>query len=194
MKSLLTGSKGFLLGYLKNFLPGEYIEYNKNIIDITPEDLEGINTVYHFASPSDKDDYKDPEKMRDMLSGSIKLFDICIDKNIRIVFASSMASIKPENQYGYNKKVLEMYLGGYSNKLILKIPRVYGSCRKKGLIKVLKNGTFTGDKNQKIEFMDIHEWVKETLSLLRYNGVYVYQDTYYKTIKEIEDTYIGNKK
>ena len=189
-KAFVTGSKGFLFSGIKQYL--NIKETNKNIVDITEDDMKDCDILIHFASPSDSEDFKDAQKMRDMLKGSINVFDIAMKNNIKIIFASSMAAENPENTYGYFKKALELYLEGYDNKLILRIPRVYGKNRNKGLIKRLKSKTFEGTKNKSLDFMDIEDWVKETISILHKTGFYEYNNLQTKTIMEIERIYIKN--
>jgi len=174
----ITGKYGFLMS---NLIEG-----------IIESDVNDV--LLHFAFPSDSDDFKDTENMRNIMKYSMKLFDEAMEKGYKIIFASSEAVLHEDTWYSVNKKALEYYIKDYPNHLILRIPRVYGKDRNKGLIKKLKNGTFKGDKNQVLEYMDIDDWVKETLKILQYNNIYEYKNKRKETIKEIQEKYIGNKK
>ena len=169
----LTGNRGFLLRHL---LP-EIIESNIQ------------NTVFHFAFPSDRDDFKNTQNMRDIMKYSMKVFDDAMENNQKIIFASSEAVLHDDTWYSANKKALEYYINDYDKSLILRIPRVYGKDRNKGLIKSLKNGTFDGDWFQMIEYMDINDWVKETSQILHTFGIYEYKNKKRNIIKEINEKY-----
>jgi nucleoside-diphosphate-sugar epimerase len=169
----ITGENGFLMKHLLPHLTFPFKE----------------NTLIHFAFPSDSEDFKNIENMRNILKYSIKLFDEAMKNGDRIIFASSEAVLEDESWYACNKKVLEYYIKDYENKLILRIPRVYGKNRNKGLIKKLKNNTYVGDKNKIIEFMDINDWINETLNIIGYNITYRYKNKQRKTVKEIKERY-----
>jgi len=174
---ILTGNSGFLLRHL---LP-EIMEKTKDT----------DNILYHFASPSSSEEFKDYNKMRETLKYSIEMFDDAMKNNRKIIFASSEAvSMKESTYYATMKRLLEFYIEDYDNKLILRIPRVYGKDRKKGLLKTLKSGTFIGDKGKKVEYMDIEDWVTETSEILEKTGIYHYnKNKRENTIQEIYELY-----
>jgi nucleoside-diphosphate-sugar epimerase len=170
---MVTGENGFLLGHLLDKIP-------QDILD---------DSLIHFGFPSCSEDFKDVDKMRKSLKDSIEYFDKAMKENKKIIFASSEAVFFEDTWYSVNKKALEYYIKDYEKSLILRIPRVYGKDRNKGLIKTLKNNTFKGDKNKIMEYIDINDWVNETLKIIGYNGIYEYKNKKKNTIKEIEEIY-----
>jgi len=195
MNVYVTGENGFLL---KNLLP-ELKEYNifksnKKLNKINKNDLKNIDILLHFASPSESDEFKNIIKTTEtIILDSLNLFNN-LQKNTKIIYASSEGAKYPKNIYELSKNFIENYLIQNYNKekyLILRIPRVYGKNRNKGLIKKLKNNSFKGNKNKLIEYMDINDWVKETLNVFNYNGIYEYKNKSKNIIYEIEKRYLN---
>ncbi len=197
-KIFVTGARGFLLSHLIPFLNAEIFYTFKRLEDITEDDMNHCCTLMHFASPSDSVEFSDHNKtMNTMISGSINVFDIAIKRDMKIIFASSEAiyDLKTDNAniYALNKLTMEQYITKHPS-LILRIPRVYGKDRKKGLMRKLQEGTFIGDKSQIIEYQDIDDWVSETISIINKVGVYEYENKISNTVAEIEAKYNKDEK
>ena len=145
-KILATGANGFLLSHLLPHLEknNTIIKCNKKIHDINENDLHGVDILLHFGSPSEKDEFKNIKQTARIVGlDSIELFrnfkysNFLEKGNPKIIFASTMGIYDCSNVYEVSKKFAEMFLE--EEDLILRIPRVYGKNKNKGLIKKLKN-------------------------------------------------------
>ena len=79
----------------------------------------------------------------------------------------------------------------HSNSTILRIPRVYSKCRKKGLMKKLRNNEVPEeDMNKVVQYVTLDEFVDQTLSILKEStGTYCYNVLHRNTIQEVKDLY-----
>lgn len=193
---LITGYKGFLGGNLIEYMISkgsyQFYYYNHDVRELVIPDFD-IDTIFHFASPSDSFEFKDKEKTAStIIEGTINMVKIAKIKNAKLVFASSEASLNPNNNYGIFKLAMEKFIeSNLSNYQILVIPRVYGKDRNKGLMKKLRQNLFTGDKNQEIEYLDIHAFLEETYKMLLTDKKYIlYNNKLKDTINKIEEKYI----
>lgn len=182
---LVSGHSGFLL---RNTLK----DLNWNIIDYNEfQEYSDIDLILHFASPTDSYDFEDKEKMaRSMIDYSLKIIDVSIRNNCKIIFASSMAAEFLEDDYGIYKKSIEQYIMGVNkNNLILRIPRVYGKDKQKGLMKKIKlNNIDNWDKV--IEYIDIIDFKDWFMSILNKTGIQYFNNEYrMNTIKELKEIY-----
>lgn len=188
MKILVSGEKGFLLSSCINELDGEIIpyEFGQNYYD--------IDMVIHFASPNDKYEFEDKGSMAfSMIDYSLYVIKQAIYNSAKIVFASSKAADKPDTEYGIYKRCIEQYIQGRTdNHLIYRIPRVYGSNRKKGLMKQLRlNDIDPEDLNKTISYLDIEDFKKWFIGNIDKTGIVRYTNGYRKnTIREIGKIYI----
>ena len=195
-KILITGYNGFLGSnliqymmsredYIFYYYQGDVLEYNNEYID--------IDMIIHFASPSDSLEFADREKTaRTIVEGTINMVKLAKKINAKLIYASSEASINPQNDYGVFKLAMERYIeSNMSNYQILVIPRVYGTEREKGLIKKLKEKTFIGSKDQILEYIDINDFLEQTYDSINTDKKYIiYNNKIKKSIKEIEVQYV----
>ncbi len=128
---LITGERGFLLRNCKFLFKDCNVQYYK-----PNTQYYDIDTIVHFASPSDTFEFKDKLKLsKSMIDLTIELIKLAQELDAKFIFASSMAAEYLDNDYGINKKAMEQYIESYlSDYLILRIPRVYGIDKDKGLM------------------------------------------------------------
>jgi len=148
------------------------------------------DTIIHFGSPSCKEEFT-KQSTDKMIQDVIELLKL---PQKRIIFASSVGATfrEPGIQGLYNDAKLQCEnLIKNSNKdyTILRIPRVYGKDRKKGLMNYIKNETIQ-DWNEIIEYIDIDDFVSETFQKLKTTPKYIfYESLQQNTIREIKEKY-----
>lgn len=187
VRVLVTGSTGFLL---RNVIPKydwELVQYEHG------NDYDNISLVLHFGSPSDSFDFQFKSIM------AVSMIDITIGmakqaqrNNCKMVFASSMAAVYLEDEYGIYKRAMEQYIHALvDNHVIMRIPRVYGSDRKKGLMKKIANGHIRRDEwDRQIEYIDITDFSKWFDDILIESGIQYYNGQLRSnTIKEIKELF-----
>lgn len=122
--------------------------------------------------------------------GSTILLGLLTISPKRIVYYSSGAVEVEDSWYAFFKKLHERMLR--KSDLILRIPHVYSSDRDKGLIKVLKDGTFKGDKDITLEYITDDEFREFFIRNVDKEGIVNYDGEYHKdTIFDIERKFIG---
>ena len=192
MKILVTGKNGFLLrNILPLFYEHEIIEYNptQNVYN----GYFGIDLILHFASPSDSYDFKDKVRMAtsmvDLTQTMVRIAEI---NQCKLIFASSLAADFLDNDYGIYKKAMEQYIQALvKDYLILRIPRVYGKDRKKGLMKKIEvNDVALDDFESTVGYADIQDFVSWFIANLNKLGIEYYTgDIRYHTIRQIKEIY-----
>ncbi|HLE09643.1 MAG: hypothetical protein A2404_15965 [Bdellovibrionales bacterium RIFOXYC1_FULL_39_130] len=188
---LITGESGFLMSALAPSLIGNVI---KGYGDIRlKKNYNNLQIVMHFAGPSDELDFKNTSKTATtMINGTINALEVAKTNKAKFVFASSMAATFVENNYGAYKLAMEHYIQDtYDNYLILRIPRVYGGGRKKGLMRKIRDNLVPKHDMQKlVQFIDIHDFIEETINCLSLkNEIYTYKNYRVHTIDEIKKKY-----
>jgi nucleoside-diphosphate-sugar epimerase len=185
MKVIASGQEGFLL---RNTLT----EYDWEMAQLGGCGLhKGGDLVIHFASPSDSDGFKDSKKLLeanfDMVVGAVME---ARRQKCKLIFASSMAADTLENDYGALKRAAELYIQSkLDNYVIMKIPRVYGADRNKGLMKKIKEGNID-DWDKVVEYIDIDDFKQWFDDILNKNGIQYYNNKFKtNTIKEIKEKY-----
>ena len=186
---LITGERGFLLRNCKFLFKDCNVQYYK-----PNTQYYDIDTIVHFASPSDTFEFKDKLKLsKSMIDLSIDLIKLAQELDAKFIFASSMAAEYLDNDYGINKKAMEQYIESYlSDYLILRIPRVYGVDKDKGLMKKIRlNEISKFDlKNQTVEYIDIEDFKMWFTNVINKSGIQKYIKQQRKnTIQEIKDIY-----
>ena len=186
---LITGERGFLLRNCKFLFKDCNVQYYK-----PNTQYYDIDTIVHFASPSDTFEFKDKLKLsKSMIDLSIDLIKLAQELDAKFIFASSMAAEYLDNDYGINKKAMEQYIESYlSDYLILRIPRVYGIDKDKGLMKKIRlNEISKFDlKNQTVEYIDIEDFKMWFTNVINKTGIQKYIKQQRKnTIQEIKDIY-----
>ena len=189
MRVLVTGHNGFLL---RNILP---LFYEHEIIEYVPTQnvYLGIDLILHFASPSDSYDFKDKLRMAismvDLTKTMVRIAEI---NQCKLVFASSLAADFLDNDYGVYKKAMEQYIEAtVEDYLILRIPRVYGHDRNKGLMKKIRlNDVPENEWDAVVGYADIADFVTWFIYNLNKLGIQYYNgDIKYHTIREIKEIY-----
>lgn len=140
-KIIVSGGHGYLLTHVLPYL-------NNNIIHVSDvycyQDFLNVDMVIHFASPSDREDFKKPYMHKTMIDGTINMVDLAKRNGAHFVFASTMGVHTLENDYCIFKYAMEKYIQKELNSYsILRIPRVYSKDRNKGLIKQIKENSIS---------------------------------------------------
>ena len=187
IKVLVTGSTGFLL---RNVLHN----YNWELIKYEPDhEYDNIDLVLHFGSPSDSFDFQFKSIMAvSMIDTTIGMAKQAQRNNCKMIFASSMAAVYLEDEYGIYKRAMEQYIHALvDNHVIMRIPRVYDSDRKKGLMKKIANGHIRRDEwDKKIEYITIADFSKWFDDILIECGIQYYNGQLRSnTIKEIKEIF-----
>ena len=187
--NLVTGSRGFLCGHLCQYLD-DPIDYG-NVLNYYK--ISHIDSVYHFAGPSDDYDFADSEKTLDtIINGTCNMLRVAQENNAKFIFASTAGAQAPNNLYCYAKLCMEKYIvDNYDNYVILRIPRVYDRSRKKGLMKKLRRGEVPErDMNNVVEYITLESFLMQTLEILFHkNIVYNYTNIQVNTIRDISQKY-----
>lgn len=188
--NLVTGSRGFLCGHLCKHLidPLDYGDVRHYY------DINHIGTVYHFAGPSDDYDFKDADKTLDtIVNGTHNMLRVAKRNKAKFIFASTVGVESPNNVYCYGKRLMEQYIvDNYDDYVILRIPRVYDSSRKKGLMKKLRLGHVSqNDMSNVVDYITLDTFLEQTLSAAQYkNIIYNYSGVQSCNIGEIRDKFI----
>ena len=189
MKKLITGHRGYLAGNIRKHIPGEYIEFYGDVREY--KKYTNIETIYHFAGPSDVYDFKDERKtVTTILGGSINMLRLAKENNCRLVFASTMGVLTEaeHNIYTMCKLTIERLIQSTCcDYLILRIPRVYSKCRNKGLMKQLRLGHVpVSDMQRIIDYLPLDTFIRQTSEVIdRNNGIHEYDVMDSKSIHDI---------
>jgi nucleoside-diphosphate-sugar epimerase len=190
---LVTGWRGYLAGNLI-----KSISHNNNIIlfegDVRHIKLyDNIDLVLHFASPSDRVDFLDDARTSStIIEGTINMLNIARNNNCRFIYASTLGVCYLDSNctYKISKLAMEKYIMSmYNNYVILRIPRVYSKCRRKGLIRQLHdNAVPESDYDKQIEYITIDDFVEQTKPVLftQDNTIHNYTITNKRSIGNIK--------
>ena len=187
LRVLTTGSSGFLL---RNTLP----DYDWEIIPYEyGTNYNNIDLIVHFGGPSDALDFQNKIGMAiSMINVTLKLVTESLHNDCKMIYASSLGAVFLENEYDIYKRSMEQYIETMvSDHLILRIPRVYGSDRDKGLMRQIRECKIKdedwGKPIQYIEIEDFKVWFSE---ILNKNGIKCYNKMMWnRTIKQIKELY-----
>jgi dTDP-4-dehydrorhamnose reductase len=172
-------------------LNGEIIPYHESG---RFHDSGKIDRVFHFASPTDKYDFEDLEKVAStMVDYSMSVLNKALEYNAKFIFASSQAAQDPVDEYGVYKRFFEQYIMSKTdNYLIYRIPRVYDKTRNKGLMKQLRLGDVPEEHmDTEVEYIELYDFQHWFLRKLGGTGLVKYHGPYTRsTIKEIKEKYI----
>lgn len=185
---ITTGERGYLL---KHLLPEMNIStskrYNKNYT------FYNINTIFHFASPSDSEGFKDEQRLYDAnITLTSELIELSKKLKCKLIFASSMGVHNPNNLYCNLKLQAEQLIkDNLKDYLIIRIPRVYSKDRDKGLIRDIKNNTIPKEDYSKIvQFADINDFKCFFDKIINYRGIIDYSGVLQElSIKQIKEKY-----
>ena len=185
-KVLISGKNGFLM---KNIIKDYNWEVSSLIHCGKHNDQE---LVLHFASPSDSEGFKETSRL---VEANLLLTIAAVEESNRnkckLVFASSMAVQEEKSEYSSLKEAAELYIKTYcKDYVILRIPRVYGKDRTKGLMKKIKDGIVDNYLDEVVQYIDIEDFKEFFKDSLGKNGIITYDKEFRKnTIKEIKDLY-----
>lgn len=182
------GERGYLASVLKHHLSGDILDYGDILID--NPDIHAFDNMYHFAGPSDLYDFKEPTRVIDIIvNGTINMLNLTKKHSGKFIFASTAGVLQPDNIYCHCKLLMENYIKStYNNYIILRIPRVYSKCRKKGLMRQIRDNTIPqGDMNNIVEYITLQDFIKQTKPILcETNITHEYTITNRNTIQEIK--------
>lgn len=182
---LISGRSGFLLKNIDIPKDWNVIDYEHN------KSYSNIDLVIHFASPSDSFEFQNKQKMAEtMIDMTIKMINESLSNNVKFIFASSMAAEFLEDDYGIYKKAMEQYIQGRCNNYsILRIPRVYGKDKTKGLMRKINYGKID-NWSKEVEYIDISQFKEWFLESLNNCGIINYdKEKRRNTIEEIKHIY-----
>ena len=210
MKIGINGHSGFIGSNLIKKLEAD----NKDIeIVLLPrlfsvEDVDKISSldkIIFLSSPSDYEDFGNIEETANSMMNNY-IFNLLVIKehnpNIHIIYASSEAVedkliMTEQSSYAIFKIAIERYIAATMiNWSIVRIPRVYGKERNKGLMKKIKRGDEL-TSNKLISFKDIDKFIEEFSSDILYlkevdkrnRNFFSYNCEYKKDIDGIKEMY-----
>lgn len=151
------------------------------------KDISAFTNDFHFyMTPIDC------RSKRDFLRfiGSTILLALMTISPRKIVYYSSGAVTVENSWYAFFKKLHERMLR--KTDLIIRIPHVYSSDRDKGLIQVLREGTFRGDKGIELEYITDLDFRDYFMRNIEKEGVVEYDGDYHRdTVENIEIKFLG---
>lgn len=187
---LVTGSHGYLASALISQLCCNIIEYPGDVREYIPHD--NLDGILHFASPSDNTEFQDRHRtITTIVDGTTNMLRIARENNCKIVYASTQGVEfidKVVNDYVVSKLCMENYIKvSYNKYVILRIPRVYSKCRKKGLMKQIRENTIaTKDMDNVVNYLNLQEFISQTLPILKLENItHRYNVTRTEKIKDI---------
>lgn len=178
-------------GFISNILD---LDIKSTVIDAPEKILEisSIDNFYLFACPVDLNEMG--VKLSQTMD-HIVFLKKNLDPHTKLIYASSQGvhdlTCENNNQLIYNcyKFAIEHYIkNNFTNFLILRIPRVYGINKTKGLFKAIRDNKID-DYSQIIEYVDEYdfkEWFNKVSSkcgIIEYEGKIIKNDIY--NIKKI---------
>lgn len=190
MTTLITGANGYLASNLYRYISDTKIIYEGDVREY--KKYSNIDNILHFASPSDTYGFRDKERTTTtILSGSMNMIRLAQSTGAKLIFASTMGvyNVDIDDAYSSCKLAIEHMIQCMCDRyIILRIPRVYSPCRKKGLMRQIREGTVRdSDKCRYIDFITIQEFIEQTLPILDHtNVIHEYDVTRHMSIHEIE--------
>lgn len=184
-------------GYLSSSIASELsstvnISYHPGDIRTLTSISDQIDTIMHFAAPSDIYDFADKERVvTTIVEGTINMVNLAKTHHAKLVFASTMGVYERElsNAYTTSKLAMENYIKSVYNKyIILRIPRVYSKCRRKGLMRQIRENKIPPqDMNNVVEFITLQDFIDQTIPALNKIGTtHEYNITNRRTIEDIK--------
>ena len=188
---LITGHRGYLAGALVEDLDHSVIKFPGDVREY--KHYNNISCVIHFASPSDRYEFVDEYRTATtIINGTMNMLQVAKDNNCKFIYASTLGVKHIESHddiYAISKLAMENYIKStYNNYIILRIPRVYSKCRKKGLMRQIRDDIIQeGDMNNIIEYITLQDFIEQTKPVLsETNTTYEYTITNRNTIREIK--------
>lgn len=189
MRILVTGFNGYLASNLiLDLNVHEILRYEYDVRDLHM--YSDIDMILHFASPSDSIEFKDAYKtLTTIIDGTLNMIKIARANKCKIVYASTAGVIQPDNIYCHCKLLMEKYIkSDYNNYIILRIPRVYSKCRKKGLMRQIRSNTIPEeDMNSIVEYITLQDFINQTKPVLSETNItHEYTITSSNSIQDIK--------
>jgi len=180
MNILVTGKSSFLFQKLLEsgiFNDDNLYEYEYGVT------YTNIDRIFHFGSPSCKEDFKDRATMAvSMIDYTVAIAEIAIANKADVIYASSEGvydvdeidvafEVNDQGRYNLFKLVNEEYLLSFKDifkTCVLRIPRVYGMERNIGLVgKLIAGDVDENELDNKVTFIDAPRFVKFTIDSLK---------------------------
>lgn len=186
MKTLITGSSGFIGRHLLNMYP-DALEFDKktlvnsinietlNILDIETlkKAMVGVERVFHLAALSDAtESISSPRKYWENNVIGTRNVIAAMDPEAQLIFASSVAVEDVINPYGLTKKVSEIDIIAFCGSPI-RFCNVFGQWNLKGVIYNFIVQALRGDPIQiKGNGLQVRSflWVKDLCNEFTYGG------------------------
>lgn len=190
---IVTGDKGYLASSIIQTLNkhNEIVSYGGDVRIYRQH--ENIDVIIHFASPSDIYDFTDRERtVTTIVDGTINMLKVATDCSAKLIYASTMgvySTVMSNNCYSACKLAMEHYIKSiYNNYIILRIPRVYSKCRRKGLMRQIRENIIPEkDMDKIIEFITLDDFITQTLPVLsKRNVTHEYDITQEQSIREVK--------
>lgn len=174
----INGYSGFIGQALLKALDKQGIKYKTFGRVLKEEELDGVTKILFLSSPSDSDDFKDRERTTiSMMDNYVQNINTILNINpdIEVIFCSSVAVMDVgyrtidslESSYAIYKLAIEHYIRSRIKKYrIVRIPRVYGKDRKKGLMKFLREKPIEEFDDNRIRFIDINDFTPKFVELI----------------------------
>jgi nucleoside-diphosphate-sugar epimerase len=196
MYILVTGENGYLARpIIEQLQHGNHIiEYREDVRK--HKQFNQIDLIIHLASPSDRRGFENKHKtITTIINGTINMVELANKHKAKLIFASTMGvhTFNIDDEYCSCKRAMEHYIKVCCKRyLILRIPRVYSSCRSKGLIASLKeNDVPDSDLDKSLEYIDLSEFIEQFKNILHLNNItYEFNNLTQNTISEIRSIYI----
>ena len=163
-------------------------------------DLKNVKNdlCFFFMTPIDIKNEKDENRYLNSQMALDHAIMLCQKYNLKLIYASSLAAKFEDNEYEKFKRKDENYIQcELNNYAIFRIPRVYSSDRRKGLIYQLKNDQIPlNDYKNKVSFITLDEFLFWFLNNINKLGMVEYKNILHTlTIEQIKSIFcnLNNK-
>lgn len=201
---LITGSNGFLGENLKNYLIRneiDFITYDKeDKFSKIKDNINNIEVIFHLAGVNRSEKESDFEEINFQLTKKIVDLIENTNRNIQLVFSSSIQA-ELDNPYGRSKKKAEDYILDYKKRtgndsVIFRLPNLFGKWTKPNYNSVVGTWCYNtanniplviNDENHALSLAYIDDVIKEFMNIdFKKDDVYYeISKIYTKTLGEI---------
>jgi nucleoside-diphosphate-sugar epimerase len=164
LKTLLTGSEGYVCSNLKKLIPESYKYDVKTSSELWLLGIDKLDLIYHLGAIAGIqvcEDYPDDAIKYNIIS-TRKMCQLAEKHGAKIVFASSEAAVNPLTFYGQTKRIGESLVRKVGG-MVCRISNVYGGDnyleKKDSVIAKLMKGTFEerGMDYERRDFIHVDE-------------------------------------